>query len=105
METYDNIDELEMICYDRILQVFNNQKEMGREELKLWKHKTIIKIMEIWNDTRNMNLVRNSLILMISLFGNIPPDIYNNRGININLLSEEDRNVLVDQLKGEFLGN
>ena len=105
MESYDNNDELENICYEKILNIFNKQKEMGRDELNLWKHRTIIKIMDVWNQTKNMTLVRNSLILMISLFGNIPPDIYNNRGININLLSETDREVLVGQLRSEFLSN
>ncbi len=105
MVTFDKIDEIEIHCYDVILKVFNKQQEMGREEVKLWKHRALIKIMEIWDKTKNMTLVRNSLILMISLFGNIPPDIYNNRGVDINLLSRKDRHVLEKQLKNEFLEN
>lgn len=104
MESLDK-DELEIICYEQILSIFKKQEEMSRDEINLWKHQAIIRIMEIWNKTRNITLVRNSLILMISLFGNIPPDLYNNRGINIELLSQEDREVLVNQLKGEFLRN
>jgi hypothetical protein len=106
VEIIDNIEELEVICYEKILEYYQMQKEKDREEINLWKHRTIVKIMEIWNKTKSLTLVRNSLILIISLFGNIPPDpLFNNRGININLLSKDDRQILVDQLKGEFLGN
>ena len=65
METFDSNDALEIDCYEKILSFYNKQKEKDRDEVKLWKHKTVIKIMEIWNKTRNITLARNSLIILI----------------------------------------
>jgi len=105
METFHSDDELEIDCYEKILRYFNERKDINREDVKLWKNRSLVKIMELWNRTKNITLVRNSLILMISLFENLPPDIYNNRGVNINRCSRKDRESLVSSLKNEFLAN
>ena len=105
METLHNEEELEIDCYEKILRFFNEQRSISKEGTILWKNRSLIKIMDVWNRTRNITLVRNSLILMISLFENLPPDIYNNRGVNINRCSKEDRECLVASLKDEFLAN
>ena len=105
MESFHSEDELEIDCYEKILKYFNQRKDMKRDDFRLWKNLSLVKIMEVWNRTRNITLVRNSLILMISLFENLPPDIYNNRGIDINRCSRKDRESLVSSLKDEFLAN
>jgi hypothetical protein len=42
---------------------------------------------------------------MLSLFEDIPPDMYNNRGVDINRISRRDRKSLIANLKEEFLPN
>ncbi len=98
----ENSKALIMDCYDKILKYFENIQERDRDEIRLWKTRALIKIMEFWENTKNDTLLRNSTILLISLFESIPPDIYNNRGVDINLLSNEDRKLLAEELKFEF---
>jgi hypothetical protein len=99
IEENEEIDELE--CYTKILNTYK-KKDMSRKEKEMWKHKSYIKLMNILERTENMNVVRNSLILILTLFENIPPDIFNNRGINIDLLSEGDKGDIMEKLKEEF---
>jgi len=103
METLHNDEEID--CYEKILQFFNQQQFLSKENKNLWKSRSLIKIMEVWSRTRNLTLVRNSLILLISLFENVPPDLYNNRGVDIQLLSKKDRDSFMSELKDEFLAN
>lgn len=94
-----DIDELEF--YTKILNTYQKE-DMSRQEKEMWKNKTYVKLMKILERTNNINVVRNSLILILTLFENIPPDLFNNRGINIELLSEGDKDKLFEQLKEEF---
>ena len=55
--------------------------------------------------TKNRVLVTNAIILILSLFEDIPPDTFNNRGVNINRITGKDRKSLVADLKDEFLPN
>jgi len=100
----NNLDEIEIDCYEKILKFFQD-KSRSRMDTDLWKTQSLMKIMEVWDRTKNIFLVRNSLILLISLFENLPPDLYNNRGININRLKERDKELLRSQLKKEFMPN
>ncbi|MFX1504049.1 MAG: hypothetical protein ACFFDH_24020, partial [Promethearchaeota archaeon] len=64
-----------------------------------------IELMKYLKRTQNRTLVTNALILIISLFEDIPPDTYNNRGVKVNRISEEDKRFLIEDLKQEFLPN
>jgi len=97
-------DELELDLYLKIIEYFQKEKE-SREEIQIWKNKSILELMKYLRRTENRIFVRNALILILSLFEDIPPDIYNNRGININRVSQKDKSFLIENLKEEFLPN
>ena len=88
----------------KIIDYFQKEK-VTREEIEIWKNKSIIELMKFLEGSQNRTLVTNALILILSLFEDIPPDIYNNRGVNINRISQKDKRFLIEDLKEEFLPN
>jgi hypothetical protein len=99
-----NSEDYELDCYLKILNYFQKEKT-SREEAEIWKNKSIIELMNLLDRTRNRTLVTNALILLLTLSESIPPDTYNNRGININRISQKDKKSLIEHLKDEFLPN
>ena len=99
-----NSDELEIDYYLQIIDYFQKEK-VNREEIEIWIDKSIIELMNYLKHTHNRTLVANALILILSLFENIPPDTYNNRGVNFNRISETDKKSIIENLKNEFLPN
>ncbi|MHA1148905.1 MAG: hypothetical protein ACTSR8_11765 [Promethearchaeota archaeon] len=97
-------DSLEIDCYEKILNYFNNCQD-PREIKEIWKSRSLITLMKKLISTQNKRLIRNALILLLSLFEDMPPDIFNNRGIDINRLTGNDRDLVLSKLKGEFLPN
>ena len=102
MSTKNENNNIELSHYLDIIERFQKEQLKG-EETEIWKSQLLIELMDILENTENVLLVRNSLILLISLFENIPPDLFNNRGIHANRL--EDREPLVSILEAEFLPN
>ncbi|MFW9900768.1 MAG: hypothetical protein ACFFDY_05705 [Candidatus Thorarchaeota archaeon] len=99
-----NSDELEIDYYLQIIDYFQKEK-VSREEIEIWIDKSIIELMKYLKRTQNRTLVTNALILILSLFENIPPDNYNNCGVEINVVSEIDKQSILKNLKNEFLPN
>ncbi len=99
MSLLNGRDEFENRCYSIILE-FYEKKKYDREKINLWKIRAIMKVMDLYDETQDKNLTRNALLLIISLFEDMPPDIFNNRGIHANRLA--DKSVMVDILKDEF---
>ncbi len=104
MKNNINSDDLEIECYSKIIDFFQKEK-INQEETEIWKSQSIIELMNYLERTHNRTLVTNALILLLSLFEDIPPDTYNNRGVNINRLSEREKRSLMEDLKEEFLPN
>ncbi|MFX1572558.1 MAG: hypothetical protein ACFFB0_07405 [Promethearchaeota archaeon] len=104
MKINNNYDEFELDCYLKIIDFFQKEK-VNKENKEIWKSKSLIELMNYLDRTKNKTLVTNAIILIISLFEDIPPDIYNNRGVDINQVSEKDRRSLISKLKDEFLLN
>jgi len=104
MKINNNRDELEIDYYLQIIEYFHKEK-VSREEIEIWIDKSIIELMKYLKCTQNRTLVTNALILILSLFENIPPDNYNNRGVEINFGSEIDKQSILKNLKNEFLPN
>jgi hypothetical protein len=113
MNAYNNNDQLELEYYMDIIENFRI-KDMDPVETEKWKNKSLIKLMELLEQsknveeldrTKNRKLVTNSLILIISLFEDLPPDIFDNQGKETSELSSEDRDILLSQLKDEYLAN
>ena len=99
-----NSNKFELELYLKIFDYFQNEK-LSREEIEIWKNQSIIELMKYLERTQNRTLVTNALVLILSLFEDIPPDICNNRGHNINCISEKDKKSLILNLKNEFLPN
>ena len=104
MKINTNGDELELDFYLKIIDYFQKEK-VDKEKTVIWKNKSITNLMKYLERTQNRTLVTNALILILSLFEDIPPDIYNNRGVNFNRISERDKRFLIEELKEEFLPN
>ena len=104
MSRSNNGIDFEFDYYMKIIDYFKKEKP-NRKNLEVWKDKSLIELMELLERTQNRTLVKNAIILLISLFGNIPPDIYNNRGHDIREISKKDKKILMDELRDEFLLN
>ena len=100
----NNNENYELDYYISIIEFFQNQ-DTNEETTEIWKNKSIIELMKFLEGSQNRTLVTNALILILSLFEDIPPDIYNNRGVNINRISQKDKRFLIEDLKEEFLPN
>ncbi len=104
MKINKNNDNFELDYYNKILDNFKNTK-VNQEVTEIWKDKSLIELMKLLDRTKNNAMVSNAIILILSLLDDIPPDGYNNRGVNINQIPDKDKKYLIDQLKNEFLPN
>ena len=104
MNINGNSEEIELDCYLKIINYFQTKQDR-REEIEIWKSKSIITLMKLLIRTQNRTLVTNALILILSLSEDVPPDTYNNRGVSFNRISEKDKQTLIEDLKEEFLPN
>jgi hypothetical protein len=104
MKINSNCEEFELDYYLKILEYFQDDK-ISREKKEIWKNQSIIELMNLLKRTQKRAFVTNALILILSLFEDTPPDIYNNRGVNVNHILENDKKYLIEGLKEEFLPN
>ena len=104
MKINTNSKEFELELYLKIIDIVQDDT-ISPENKEIWKNQSIIELMKLLEQTQNRAFITNSLILILSLFEDIPPDIYNNRGHNINYISEKDKKSLILNLKNEFLPN
>jgi hypothetical protein len=104
MKINTHSEEFELDLYLKIID-YSQKEKITREEIEIWKNQSIIELMKYLKRTQNRTFVTNALILILSLFEDIPPDIYNNRGVNFNRIAEKDKHFLIKDLKEEFLPN
>ncbi len=95
-------DELELKYYTKIIDFFKTQPS-NRESIEIWKSKSFIELMKVLERTQNKELVQNAIIIIISLFEQLPPDLYNNRGINAKFINKKDKKPYLSVLKSEFI--
>ncbi|MBA7504460.1 hypothetical protein ES706_03103 [subsurface metagenome] len=107
MSTINSGKELE--AYDQILKFFN-KKDRTIKETEVFEDQTYISLMgflkkkkEIENLYQNYKLVENAIILILSLFHDIPPDRYNSMGKDAKNIDNSDRDDIISMLKKEFL--
>ena len=50
----------------------------------------------------NKNLVKNAIILILSLFEELPLDIYDNTGQSVRELKQDDKNSYISHLRSEY---
>lgn len=95
-------NDLELDCYTKILKFFKRQPS-NKEVVEIWKNKAFIQLMRVLERTKNKELIQNAIIIIISLFEQLPPDLYNNRGINANLIKKKEKEAFLSVLKSEFI--
>jgi len=94
----------EVECISKLLDFYQSEiLNHGYHEIPI--SFLLIKLMEILKRTNNKTLITKALIITISFFERIPPDIYNNQGIEIDLLPLKYKKKALSQLKQEFLLN
>ena len=96
--------DYELDYYLSIIDFFQNQ-DTNRETTEIWKNKSFIQLMKVLKRTRRKEFVKNAIILILSLFDELPPDSYNNKGIKVNSLESEDKISYVNLLKSEFIND
>jgi hypothetical protein len=70
----------ELDCYDIILNYFQNNTDSASER-EVWKNKAYLKLVELWKNGKiNTHNTRNLFLLLLNLFEELPPDIYNSLG-------------------------
>jgi len=95
-------NEKELNYYLEIIEFFQTQTQ-DSEFIELWKDKSLMELMKVLKRTKNKLLIRNSLILLITLFEHLPPDLFNNKGVNAKILNKEDKKSLKSILRTEFI--
>ncbi|MFX1480891.1 MAG: FaeA/PapI family transcriptional regulator [Promethearchaeota archaeon] len=96
--------DYELDWYFTVLDYFHKEKK-NKEKIEIWKCQSLIRLMKLLDQTRNKTFVANTIVVILSLFEDIPPDTFNNRGVNLNRISVKDRKSLNANLKEEFITN
>lgn len=115
MKEINEISEME--AYGQIIS-FAQAKNNSPEVSELWEYRSYIDLMKILNGgieredkhkehanlniNANRKLVENAIILILSLFHDLPCDGFNETGKDLDSLNEEEKEVLVNTLKDEF---
>ncbi len=104
MNMSNDSENYELDYYLSIIDFFQNQNK-NKETTEIWKNKSYIELMKVLKRTRKKEFVKNAIILILSLFDEMPPDAYNNKGIKVNSLTNGDKLSYVNILKSEFIND
>ncbi|MBY9016698.1 MAG: hypothetical protein KGD68_13475 [Candidatus Lokiarchaeota archaeon] len=102
MNKSDNCDNSEFEYYSSIIEFFQNQNA-NRETIEIWKSKSLIKLMKVLERSSKKEFVKNAILVILSLFDENPPDIYNCRGKNVNSIDNGEKRSYKSILKTEFI--
>ncbi|MFX1392313.1 MAG: hypothetical protein ACFFAH_01950 [Promethearchaeota archaeon] len=91
VEFYSNIMEQALAVLD------NNDEKF------IWKCRKIIELMNFLKYSYNKLLVKNALILILSLFENHYIGLVTSKPKNLDYFSKQEKKILIDTLKEEFL--
>ena len=104
IDCWNGIDNIEAKCKEKILQYYLKESQ-GQEISEIWYYRTLVKLMELLNRTKNKNLVKNALIILLYFFKNIPIDNFSTQGVGLKSLSNKEKNALISILKKELKAN
>ena len=104
MNMSNNNENFELDYYLSIIDFFQNQNT-DRETTEIWKNKSLIELMKVLKRTRKKEFVKNAIIIILSLFDKMPPDICNSRGTKVNSLTNGEKLSYVNILKSEFVND
>jgi hypothetical protein len=104
MNISNDSENYELDYYLSIIDFFQNHNT-NRETAEIWRDKSFIELMKVLKRTRKKEFVKNAIIFILSLFDQMPPDTYNNKGIKVNSLENGDKLSYVSILKSEFIND
>ena len=97
------INNIEENLYEQIIEVFENVSTESEKDIEKWKYQIYRKLMRRMDEPREKILVRNAILLILSLFNDIPPDIFNTRGRELEeIASKSKKNEILSDLKQEI---
>ena len=97
----NNSNNFELDYYLSIIDFFQNQNGI-KETTEIWKNKSFIELMNILKRSSRRMFVKNAIILILSLFDEMPADRYTNKGIKVSSLTNGDKQSYVNILMSEF---
>jgi hypothetical protein len=83
--------------YRKIFREYSKSSERTHEVL--WLYKILNQLRILLEITNNIDLVKNSLVILINLLDNGPLDIYEKLGKDIKYLSTNERKNVKELLK------
>ena len=89
MKINNNSEDFELNYYLRIIENFQDPST-NRETRVIFMNHSLIELMKIFKRTKNREMIANAIILILSLFEDIPPDNYNSLGVNIDEIPYKD---------------
>ena len=95
------INDFESECISEVWDYYY-EKIVTHECQALTISLLIIKLMNVLKRTNNKGFITKALLITISFFKLIPSDLYNNRGIDIDLLPLKYRKKAILLLRQEF---
>ena len=88
--------------YNSILKGYKRVRGTSKLET-IWLHKKLKKLMFLLDSTNDINLVKNSMILLISLIDDFPIDIHEQLGREIKSCTPEEQKEVKKILKETLL--
>lgn len=95
-------NDFEMNYYTKIINFFKNLPS-SKDTIEIWKYKSLVELMKVLERTKNKQFIQNAIIILISLFEQMPPDLFNNRGKDANLIDEKEKKSYLNLMKSEFI--
>jgi hypothetical protein len=93
----------EVVCYDKILNCYLKHKG-NRSMIEMCKNRSIIRLMDKLRQRNDRRLVQNTLLLVLSLYDDHPPDLYSSLGKDVDTLNDKkEKRELLSELKKEFI--
>lgn len=97
------IKNIEENLYEQIIDVFKEVSTKNKKDREKWKYQIYRKLMKRLEEPQEKLLVRNAILLILSLFNDIPPDIYNTRGRQLEeISSKSQKHEILSDLKQEL---
>jgi hypothetical protein len=98
----ENSEEMELETYLKIIDFYNRHLK-DDQLVQLWKNRSLIELMKVLKRSKNRDMVKNALVILISLFEKFPPDFYDSLGTNVKCLQKSDKKDYLSALKEEFV--
>lgn len=96
----ENLDK-EVDYYSDILEqvslILNDE-----DQAFIWKCHQIIDLMNYFKESKDKSFIKNALIIILSLFENFYIDLVLSKGIDLDEMSIQEKEILIETLKDEI---